>query len=129
VGGVATIAGGVLVAYADMGVDAGHLLAASVMSAPAAFVCAKVMTPETETPETVGTVMGVLKKKYRQCSRCCYQRAADGLQLALNVGAMFLAFIALIVLINGFIGGLGGLGGIESLTFQQLLGWLFAPVA
>ena len=128
-GGFATIAGGVLIAYAGMGIDAGHLLAASVMSAPAALVCAKLMVPETETPETAGTVKADFEKTTVNVIDAATTGAGDGLKLALNVGAMLLAFVALIAMLNGLIGWIGGLFGLETLSFQQILGWLFSPLA
>jgi len=128
-GGFATIAGGVLIAYAGMGIDAGHLLAASVMSAPAALVCAKLMVPETEMPETAGTVQAKFEKTTVNVIDAATTGAGDGLKLALNVGAMLLAFVALIAMLNGFIGWIGGWFGLETLSFQQILGWLFSPLA
>lgn len=128
-GGFATIAGGVLIAYAGMGIDAGHLLAASVMSAPAALICAKLMVPETEQPETGGTVKADFEIKTVNVIDAATGGAADGLKLALNVGAMLLAFVALIAMLNGLIGWVGGLFGAEALSFQQILGWLFSPLA
>lgn len=128
-GGFATIAGGVLIAYAGMGIDAGHLLAASVMSAPAALICAKLILPETETPETGGTVQAEFEKTTVNVIDAAATGASDGLKLALNVGAMLLAFIALIAMLNGMIGWLGDLAGVEALSFQKILGWLFAPLA
>jgi CNT family concentrative nucleoside transporter len=128
-GGFATIAGGVLIAYAGMGIDAGHLLAASVMSAPAALVCAKLMVPETGTPVTAGTVKAEFEKTTVNVIDAATTGASDGLRLALNVGAMLLAFVALIAMLNGLIGWIGGLFGAESLSFQQILGWLFSPLA
>lgn len=128
-GGFATIAGGVLIAYAGMGIDAGHLLAASVMSAPAALVCAKLMVPETQIPETSGTVETAMEKHTVNVIDAAAAGAGDGLRLALNVGAMLLAFVALIAMLNGMMGWLGGLVGFESLSFQKMLGWLFAPIA
>ncbi len=128
-GGFATIAGGVLIAYAGMGIDAGHLLAASVMSAPAALVCAKLMIPETEESQTIGTIKTAYEKTTVNVLDAATKGAGDGLKLAVNVGAMLLAFIALISMMNGFVGWVGGWLGLESLSFQQMLGWLFAPVA
>jgi CNT family concentrative nucleoside transporter len=128
-GGFATIAGGVLIAYAGMGIDAGHLLAASVMSAPAALVCAKIMVPETEQSETAGTIKADFEKTTVNVIDAATTGAGDGLKLALNVGAMLLAFVALIAMLNGLIGGIGGWFGLEALSFQQILGWLFAPLA
>lgn len=128
-GGFATIAGGVLIAYAGMGIDAGHLLAASVMSAPAALVCAKLIVPETETPETAGTVQADFEKTTVNVIDAATTGASDGLKLALNVGAMLLAFVALIAMLNGLIGWVGGWVGLEALSFQKILGWLFSPLA
>lgn len=128
-GGFATIAGGVLIAYAGMGIDAGHLLAASVMSAPAALVCSKLLMPETGEPQTADTVKADFEKTTVNVIDAAASGAADGLKLALNVGAMLLAFVALIAMLNGFIGRLGGFFGIEALSFQQILGWLFSPAA
>jgi len=128
-GGFATIAGGVLIAYAGMGIDAGHLLAASVMSAPAALVCAKLMVPETGKPETTGTVQTAFEKTTVNVLDAATTGAVDGLKLALNIGAILLAFVALIAMLNGLIGWCGGWFGFEALSFQQILGLLFAPLA
>jgi CNT family concentrative nucleoside transporter len=128
-GGFATLAGGVMIAYAGMGVDAGHLLAASVMSAPAALVCAKLMIPETEIPETSGTVKPKFERTTVNVIDAAATGASDGLKLALNIGAMVLAFLALIALLNGLIGWVGSWFGYGTLSFQQILGWLFSPIA
>lgn len=129
-GGMATVAGGVLAAYVGMGVSAGHLIAASVMSAPAALVMAKIMVPETETSMTAGKVTLDVELPYVNVIDAAAQGAGDGLKLALNVGAMLLAFLSLIALVNGAIlGPLGGLFGMEGLSLELLLGWLFAPLA
>ncbi|TVR64717.1 MAG: NupC/NupG family nucleoside CNT transporter [Gemmatimonadales bacterium] len=133
-GGFATVAGGVLAAFVGMLVAyfpdiAGHLIAASVMSAPAALVIAKIMVPETETPETA-TQLGVeLEKRYVNSIEAASGGAAEGLQLALNVGAMLLAFIALIAMINAGIGWTGGLVGLPDLSLEGILGWGLAPLA
>lgn len=128
-GGFATLAGGVMIAYAGMGIEAGHLLAASVMSAPAALVCAKLMIPETEESETIGMVKTKYEKTTVNVIDAAASGASDGLKLALNVGAMVLAFLALIAMLNGLLGWVGGWFGLETLTFQQVLGWLFSPIA
>lgn len=128
-GGLATIAGGVLIAYAGMGVDAGHLLAASVMSAPAALVIAKIMVPETGSPETLNRVDTAVDRTTVNAMDAATSGASDGLRLALNVGAMLIAFVALIAMLNGLIGWAGGMFGIEALSFQKILGWLLAPLA
>ena len=102
-GGMATIAGGVLVAYVGFGIEASHLLAASVMSAPAALVCAKLMVPELETPLTADQCKLHNEKLSLNVIDAAATGAGDGLKLALNVAAMVLAFIALIALLNGLL--------------------------
>lgn len=128
-GGMATVAGGVLAAYVGFGIDAGHLLAASAMSAPAALVCAKILVPETQQSVTEGTLRVELEKKTVNVIDAAASGASEGLKLALNVGAMLLAFIALVALLNGILSGLGGLVGFPSLSFELITGYLFSPVA
>ncbi|HUF78743.1 MAG TPA: NupC/NupG family nucleoside CNT transporter [Thermoanaerobaculia bacterium] len=128
-GGFATIAGGVLAAYVGMGVEAGHLIAASVMSAPAALVMAKIMIPETEESATAGEVKLEVESPYVNLIDAAAEGAAAGLRLALTVGAMLLAFIALVAVVNAFFGKVGGLFGFESLSLEWLLGQLFRPLA
>ncbi len=128
-GGMATVAGGVLAAYVGLGVDAGHLLAASVMSAPAALVCAKLMVPETEVSKTKGDVSLDLPNTHANMIDAAASGATDGLNLALNVGAMLLAFIALIAMVNGAFGKVGGLVGYPGLSLELITGYLFAPIA
>lgn len=128
-GGMATVAGGVLAAYVGLGVDAGHLLAASVMSAPAALVCAKLMVPETEVSQTQGEVKLELPRAHANLIDAAASGASEGLQLALNVGAMLLAFIALIAMVNGLFGKVGGMVGYPELSLELITGYLFAPVA
>jgi len=122
VGGFATVAGGVMAAYVRFGVDAGHLLAASVMSAPAALVVAKIMFPETEESPTRGTVTLSIEREYANVLDAAAGGAGVGLRLAANIGAMLLAFIALVAMVNY---GLGFVG----LSLQQIFGWVFAPIA
>ena len=121
-GGFATVAGGVLAAYVRFGIDAGHLLAASVMSAPAALVIAKIIFPETKTPVTAGGASLTMERKTANVIDAAAAGAADGLKLALNVGAMLLAFIALVAMIDFFLGYL-------HTSLQQIFGYLFAPLA
>lgn len=128
-GGMATVAGGVLAAYVGMGIDAGHLLAASVMSAPAALVCAKLMVPETETSKTQGDVKLDLPKTTANLIDAAASGAGEGLQLALNVGAMLLAFIALIALLNGTLSWAGEFFGYSNLSLELIMGYLFSPIA
>lgn len=122
VGGFATVAGGVLAAYVRFGIDAGHLLAASVMSAPAALVLAKIMIPEVETPATAGGAELSVEKTSVNVIDAAADGAAQGLKLALNVGAMLLAFLALVAMINFFL-------GYAHTSLQQILGFIFAPLA
>jgi CNT family concentrative nucleoside transporter len=132
--GMATIAGSVLAAYAAMMLPyqpdaAGHLIAASVMSAPAAFVMAKLMVPETQAPATAGIQAEGTGTADVNVIDAAARGAAEGLRLALVVGAMLIAFIALVATLNGIIGSVGGLFGIEGLTLEGMLGALLAPVA
>ena len=121
-GGMATIAGSVMAGYVRMGVDAGHLLTASVMAAPAGLVIAKMLNPETEIPETRGRVEVKVGREHVNFVDAIARGTSDGLRLALNVGAMLIAFVALVALANGIL-------GIVGITLQQILGVLFAPVA
>lgn len=135
VGGFATVAGGVMAAYVGFFRDtfpdiAGHLLTASVMSAPAALLIAKLMVPEEGTPVTAGTVAKFQKSEYVNVVDAAARGAGDGLKLMLNVAAMLLAFLALVALFNAILGWFGSaLFGFEGLTFEWLLGKVFAPLA
>jgi CNT family concentrative nucleoside transporter len=134
VGGFATIAGGVMAAYVGMLSPyfpdiAGHLLTASVMNAPAGLLISKILVPETGEPVTRGTVKVEIAKTEANVIEAAAAGAGQGLQLALNVGAMLLAFIALIALINAVLVWGGGLVGVEGLTLERLLGWALAPLA
>ncbi len=133
-GGFATVAGGALAAYVAMLVGvfpniAGHLLAASIMAAPAGIVISKILMPETEEPVTRGSLEIELPETHVNAIDAAAGGAADGLKLALNVGAMLLAFLAMIAMLNGILGWASGLMGIEALTLERLAGWVFAPVA
>jgi CNT family concentrative nucleoside transporter len=128
-GGMATVAGGVLVSYVGFGIDAGHLLAASVMSAPAALVCAKLIIPETEESVTSGDLNVKLESDSVNLIDAAANGASEGLKLAMNVAAMLVAFIALIAFLNGFLGIIGGWFGYESFSLELVLGYLFSPVA
>jgi CNT family concentrative nucleoside transporter len=134
VGGFGTVAGGVLAAYVGMLVSyfpdiAGHLISASVMSAPACIAISKVMYPETEEPVTRGKLGIKLEKVDANPIDAAARGAGEGLSLALNVGAMLLAFIALLALINGLLGWGFGLVGVEGFSIQRVLGWIGAPMA
>ena len=132
--GFATVAGGVMAAYVGMLLlyfpdIAGHLMAASVMSAPAALVVAKLMVPETETAETAGRLDFSVERPDVNVIDAAARGASEGLFLALNVGALLLAFVALIYMFNGMLGWVGGLAGLEGLTLEAILGWVLAPLA
>lgn len=128
-GGMATVAGGVLVSYVGFGIDAGHLLAASVMSAPAALVCAKLVIPETEKSVSSGDINVELKSESVNLIDAAADGASEGLKLAMNVAAMLIAFIALIAFLNGFLGIIGGWFGYPDFSLELVLGYLFSPVA
>lgn len=128
-GGMATVAGGVLAAYVGFGIDAGHLLAASVMSAPAALVCAKLLVPETEESLTQGDVKVHLPRTTANLVDAAASGAGEGMKLAINVGAMLLAFIALIAMVNGLLSLVGGWFSYPQLSLELITGYLFAPVA
>ena len=134
VGGFATIAGGVMAAYVGMLSPffpdiAGHLLTASVMNAPAGLLISKILVPETGEPVTRGKVKVEIAKGDANVIEAAAAGAGQGLQLALNVGAMLLAFIALIALVNAVLGAAGGLVGVEGLSLERVFGWVFAPLA
>ena len=143
IGGMAHIAGGVLAAYVGMlgGGDpeqqaffAKHLLAASIMAAPATLVIAKILVPETGEPLTRGTVKMEVEKTTANVIDAAASGAGDGLRLALNIGAMLLAFIALIALVDAPLKWFGEVTGIASWLGQPtslatLLGYLLAPIA
>lgn len=127
-GGLASVAGSTLAGYALLGVPLEYLLAASFMAAPAGLIMAKIMIPEQEKVEEKEFVMEKDKQSVNVVDAAA-RGASDGLQLALNVGAMLLAFIALIALANGVLGGIGGFFGAENITIQGILGYIFAPLA
>ena len=131
-GGFATIAGSVLAVYIGLlGEEfAGHLLAASFMSAPAAFVLAKIMVPETETPLTAGGADQIEEAEDQPANvlDAAATGTSDGLKLYLNVVAMLVAFVAIVGLINAGL-GLLPLGLEEPMTLQRIFGYIFAPVA
>lgn len=132
--GMATISGGVLAAYAGMLLPyqpaaAGHLIAASVMSAPASFILAKLMVPETGEPVTAGALTVEVEKPDVNVIDAAARGASEGLRLALVVGAMLIAFIALISMLNGVVGWVGGFVGMGGLTLEGMLGAALAPLA
>lgn len=129
VGGLASVAGSVLAGYAAMGVEMKYLLAASFMAAPGGLLYAKLMKPEVEQPGEVHLDFAEGDERPANVLDAAALGASTGLKLALNVGAMLLAFIGLIALVNLMLGGVGGWFGQAGLSLQQILGWMFAPVA
>lgn len=127
-GGMATVSGGTLAAYAGLGVDPGHLLTASVISAPASLVVAKIMIPETQESPTKGEVKIVVPKQDANLLDAACRGASEGVRLAINVAAMLIAFLALVALVNEGFKIFPEVAG-EPLTLEKVLGWAFAPVA
>lgn len=143
VGGLATVAGSVLVGYALLGAELDYLIAASFMAAPGALLMAKIIVPEDpenlahediesdaraeeEAHEVQSELQGVTE--HRNVIDAAAAGASDGAKLAINIGAMLLAFISLIALVNTIVGGVGGWFGLEDLTVETILGYVFAPV-
>jgi len=150
-GGMATIAGGIMAVYIQMLGDtyamvndvsiefarqmfAEQLLGASIMAAPGALVIAKIFYPEVETPETMGDIEAQVEQQDENGIDAAASGATEGLKLALNVGAMLLAFIAIIAMINSFLNWFGDATTLTSLipsgsfTLETILGWVFAPI-
>ncbi|MEQ5043051.1 NupC/NupG family nucleoside CNT transporter [Providencia manganoxydans] len=130
-GGLASVAGSVLAGYAQMGVPMEYLIAASFMAAPGGLLFAKLLVPETEEARDNVNATDLVAEDERPANiiDAAASGAASGMQLALNVGAMLLAFIALIALINGILGGIGNWFDYPQLSLELILGWVFAPIA
>ncbi|WP_171964405.1 NupC/NupG family nucleoside CNT transporter [Cronobacter sakazakii] len=130
-GGLASVAGSVLAGYAQMGVPLEYLIAASFMAAPGGLLFAKIIIPETETPHDAPQLDTTQRDPDSPSNvlDAAASGASAGMQLALNVGAMLLAFVALIALLNGILSGIGGWFNHPELSLQLILGWLFSPVA
>lgn len=128
-GGFATVAGGVLAAYISFGIPAEHLIAASVMSAPAALAIAKLLYPETEESATIGQVKVEVERSTVNVIDAITVGAIDGLKLVLNIAAMLIAFLALLALVNAVLAWGGGLVGLPQLSLELLLSYILAPVA
>ena len=131
VGGMATVSGSVLGGYAAAGVDMRYLIAASFMAAPAGLMMAKLIKPESSDVSSDDSDVheDILAHRAANVIDAAATGALQGMQLAFAIGALLLAFIGLIALINGMIGWGGGFCGFENLTMQQILGYLFQPVA
>lgn len=130
-GGMATIAGGVLAAYVGFGVSAGHLLTASVMSAPAALLIAKIMMPETEVSETAAGAHAKIERQTHNGLDALCRGASDGAMLSINVMAMLIAFVAVVALANALLSwGLAKVGLTTAAPpLQTLFGWVNYPFA
>jgi CNT family concentrative nucleoside transporter len=129
VGGLASIAGSVLVGYSQMGARMDHLIAACFMAAPGGLLFAKLLLPETSEPDSSQVELAEGEEKPANVIDAAALGASSGLKLALNVGAMLLAFIGLIAVVNLLLGGVGSWFGDDSFSLQKVLGWVFAPVA
>lgn len=140
VGGMASVSGSVLAGYAGVGVELKYLIAASFMAAPAGLLMAKMIIPETEKPrEDLDEIIAgktadgnkevIVEERSVNVIDAAAAGASSGVQLAINVGAMLIAFVALIALINGLFGWVGGWFGYPDLSLQQLFGYMFQPVA
>lgn len=129
VGGMSTVAGSVLAGYVLLGVDIRYLLAASFMAAPGGFMMAKLMMPETEVIQNEEEEVELEVENYVNVIDAAASGASNGMTLALNIGAMVLAFVGLIAVLNALLSWLGGFVGFESLSLDMILGLLFQPLA
>lgn len=130
VSGLASVAGTVLLAYAQMGAELRYLLAASFMAAPGGLLMAKIMMPDEKAESSAedDDHLEMADSEHENVILAAAVGTTDGVKLAVNIGAMLITFIALIALVNGLVGGIAGLVGIEDLSLQKMLGWLFAPI-
>lgn len=124
VGGMATISGGVMAVYIGMGADPVAILATSVMAAPCSLYLSKILLPETETPQTQGRASTTLDHSHRNIIDAASAGASDGLQLALNIAAMLIAFLALLAMVDFLLKAIH-----PALGLQNLFGMGFAPLA
>jgi len=125
--GMAHISGGIMAAYILFGIEAKHLLTAVIMTAPGTIMMAKMLVPETEVPKTMGAVKLEIEKTDVNVIDAAGRGTGEGLQLALNVGAMLISFLALIALVNAMLGYIPL--GSAPLSLERIFGWVFAPVA
>ena len=114
--------------FAGMGVSAGHLLTASLISAPAALLLAKIMQPETETPAPLEESEKVIENSATNVIEAATNGASEGMKLAINIAAMLIAFLGLIMFIDIILSGVGGLFGVE-ISLSKIFGQLFYPLA
>ncbi|EPU0814220.1 NupC/NupG family nucleoside CNT transporter [Morganella morganii] len=128
-GGLASIAGTMLVSYASLGVKMEYLLAASFMAAPGGLLFAKLMIPETQQTADESNAKPVQENRSANIIDAAAEGAINGLNMALAVGAMLLAFVSLVALLNGLLGGVGGWFGLPDLSMELILGYLLSPLA
>ncbi|PPA72259.1 NupC/NupG family nucleoside CNT transporter [Jeotgalibacillus proteolyticus] len=128
-GGLASVAGSVLIGYSQLGVPLEYLLAASFMAAPAGLIMAKLFFPDTDDSPDPEDLQMAADNDATNVVDAAAKGASTGLQLVLNVGAMLIAFIALIAMLNGILGGIGGFFGFNNLSIELILGYIFAPLA
>ena len=129
--GMAGVAGTILAAYAAMGIRVDYLLAAAFMSAPGGILMAKIIMPDNPddpAPEELVVTVEYEDEKPANIIMAAAMGAQTGVKLAVAVGAMVLAFVALVALANGLLGGIGGWFGMPDLSFQQIIGYVFAPI-
>jgi CNT family concentrative nucleoside transporter len=130
VGGMASVAGSVLAGYAFMGADMKYLIAASFMAAPGGLLMAKLIVPETSQPnERIEEILAEDEEKPSNVIDAAAAGASRGMHLALNVGAMLIAFVGLIAALNALVGLVGGMFGFNELSIQSILGYAFYPIA
>jgi len=131
VGGLASVAGSIMAGYAGLGIELKYLIAASFMAAPGGLLMAKIIYPETEPEKIMQEAVDFDEGEDQPANviDAAASGAASGLKLAVNVGAMLLAFIALIALLNTIVGGISGLFGYDNITIELILGYVFAPFA
>jgi CNT family concentrative nucleoside transporter len=127
--GMAHVSGGIMAAYIAYGIEAKHLLAAVIMTAPGTILLSKMLVPETETPVTSGRVQMAHLERDANALGAIARGTTDGLNLAINVGAMLISFIALIYLVDGIFGALHHWITWFPASLEQVLGWVFSPVA
>lgn len=127
--GMAHISGAIMAAYIAFGVEARHLLTAVIMTAPGTIMMAKLMEPETERPETWGTVKLDLPRPDPNVVGAAARGTGEGLHLMLNVIAMLIAFVALVALVNGLFGAIHTVAGWFPADLETVLGWVGSPVA
>src|SRR6266581_3984496 len=127
--GMAHVSGSIMAAYIAFGIEARHLLTAVIMTAPGTIMMAKMLVPETEQPKTMGVVHMENVERDSNFLAAIARGTSEGLGMAVNVGAMLVAFLALIALTNGIMGGIHHWVAWFPTSLQQIFGWAFAPVA